>query len=161
MGLDKRTQLQIIHRAALHGLKIGIPVYPLPVHHPAQVLLQHHVQPDPRGTAVSFPEGMGNVHLHVFGDDFFKGRFRHFFDNSQNFFQVQAVGKAKVALGDIDGTYLPGKVVQTVKKLGMYLLQAFCRAHFHTVNVAALEQTLRIGKAAFINIHDVSPLFRQ
>lgn len=70
MKLKEGAQFQVVDRAAFHCLQIGSPVNVLPVHHTVEVLFQHHVQPDTGGATISFTEGMGDIHLHILGDDF-------------------------------------------------------------------------------------------
>ena len=151
--LEEGAEFQIVDRATLHGLKIGIFVNTLPVHHLAKILLQDHIHPDACGASIPLPEGMGDVHLYIFGDDLFKTGFWHFFNDGQNFFQIETAGKAEIALGDIHLAELSGKVVEAVKEIFVYLLQTSCCAHFHLVDIGAFKETERVVQAAFINIH--------
>ncbi len=80
-------------------------------------------------SAVAIHEGVGDVHLHILGDDFFEGRLRHLLYDGQDGVEVQAVGEAEAALGYVERANLSGEVVETVEEILVYLAQSLGGAH--------------------------------
>lgn len=92
---------------------------------PFKLLFKDHIKPDSCWSTIPFHEWMGNVHFNIFGDDFLKGWFGHLLDYRKNGVKVHTVGKAKIPFGDIQGSYFPGKVVQSVKQVFVDIAQSF------------------------------------
>ena len=99
--MDKHTQFQIIDRASFHRLQVTIFVYSLPIYDLLKVLFQDHIQLDTGRTSITFHEGVGDVHFHVFGNNFLKGPLGHFFNSGESFLQIQTISKTKIPLGNI------------------------------------------------------------
>lgn len=95
---------------------------------------------------------MGDVHFHIFGDDVLESVLRHPFDDGEYGLKVQAVGKTEPSFGDVERTYLSGKVVKPFEKVAVYLAQTFGRAHFDVVDVAALKQGVGVLQALFVDV---------
>ena len=54
----------------------------------ADSVFQHLIQPNAGASAIAFPEWMGNIHFHVFFNNFIIGGLRHFVDIGQCCFQI-------------------------------------------------------------------------
>ena len=83
---------------------------------------------------------MGDVHLHIFLDDLIKGGLRHLFNIGEGRFQVHHRSKTEIALGDVDGTELTGKVVDLPKEVLMDKLQRGKSTSLQLIQQALLKQ---------------------
>ena len=66
-----------IRDALAHGVEVVPLVDAAPIDAARERAFQHEVEPDARGAAVAFHEGVGDIHLDVFVGDFVECRFRH------------------------------------------------------------------------------------
>lgn len=72
---------------------------------------------------VPFPERVGNVHLHIFFHDLFKGGLGHLLNAVECRFQIEHRSKPEVSLGQVDGADFSGEVVDFLKENPVDLLE--------------------------------------
>ncbi len=119
--------------AALHGEEVETFINLAPIHNFTKFLFEDAIKPDAGGAAVALAEGVGDIHLNVFGADFIKSVLGHFINLKEGIAEVEAGGKAKVAFREVNGAKLPGKIINIAKEIGVDLLKAFKGANFKSI----------------------------
>src|SRR5690606_4286111 len=105
-----------------------------PINAASMSFLQYQIQPDPGSSAIAFHERVGNIHFRIFVDDALNRIFRHFFHCSQRIWQKTGGSELKATFADVFCAYKPREIIQTAKKVGVYLLQTLNRAYFNAVD---------------------------
>ena len=105
------------------------------------------VQPNAGAAAIAFPEGVGNVHLHILFDDLIKGGLGHPVDAFQSRSQIHDRCEPEIALGNVHGAHLPGKGVDLAEQIAVDLLQARKCPHREGIQQAGVVKLQRFGLA--------------
>ena len=93
---------------------------------------------------------MGDVHFHILFDDLLEGALRHAVDVLQAGLQEHDGGKAKVPLGHIDLSQLPGEVVDLIKQIAVDEGEAGIGADFCFLDIPGIEELLGLPLAEFL-----------
>lgn len=78
---------------------------------------QNQIQPNSSTASVSFSKGMHSIHFHILLDDLIKSGLRHLVNVLNRRLQIHHRCKTEVALCDIDGSQLAGKVINFTEKV--------------------------------------------
>ena len=137
---EEVLDLNIPNGAAFHSQKVILFVHQAPVYHLAQLLFQDQVQPNPGAAAVTLPEGVGYVHLHILLHDLLKRGLRHFLDVGQGGLQIHDGGEPEVSLGQVHGADTAGEVVEIGEQEAVDLQKGLDRAGFQPVQDAGFKE---------------------
>lgn len=138
--LKQRLDLGVADRAALHGKEVVLAVNEAPIDHRSQLFAKDAVEPDARGAAVAFSEGVGDVHLDVLLDNLVEGGLGHFIDGGKRGIEVHHRGEAEVPLGDVDRANLARKIVNVLKEVTVDGAQALEVADLEGCEQAVFKQ---------------------
>ena len=138
--LQNVLDLRVPDRTAFHRQQIILFIHAAPVDHLVQLDFQQMIQPDAGAAPVALTEGVGNVHLHIFLDDLIERGLRHLFNIGEGRFQVHHRSETEIALGDVDGAELTGKIVDLLKEALMDKLQRGKSARRQLIQQALLKK---------------------
>ena len=82
------------------------------------------IKPDTGTATIALSERMGDIHLHIFFDDFIKISLRHRVNACQCRIQIHQGRKSKTALCKIDCAQLPREVVDILEEIPVNRLQS-------------------------------------
>ena len=102
------------------------------------------VKPDAGAAPITLPEGVGNIHFHIFFDDLVKGGLRHLVDVGQRCFQIHQRCKAEIALCQVHRAQLTGEVVNILKQIFVNRLQGLEFTRRERIKHAVFKQFYRL-----------------
>ena len=100
-----------IRMAGNHGIKIVTFVNPAPIYAHLHALLEYHVQPDARRTAIALHKRMSRIHLYVLLYNLVESRLWHRLYGFQVAVQMLCQTKQSIPLSDGFRTNLASEVI--------------------------------------------------
>ena len=122
--LQKHLDLNISDGAALHREEVVLLIDLAPVNNHADLAFQHMIKPDAGTATIALSERMGDIHLHIFFDDFIKISLRHRVNAGQCRIKIHQGSKSKTALCKLDRAQLPREVVDILEEIPVNRLQS-------------------------------------